>query len=148
MDYRPISKQDEESDKPYEPTASEIAEEEATLAENRELSKAKKESLKQLKPSGSAEELSNKALKDEVEKAFQQYDANKDGKLSIEECSEYIKAWCIRKALSTEDAQIIATFEDIDENNDGFISKEELYNWLKDQIMLHSEVFETSAPQS
>ena len=43
--------------------------------------------------------------------------------------------------LTDEEANVINTFSEIDENNDGEISKEELFNFIKDQRMLHSEMF-------
>ena len=34
--------------------------------------------------------------------------------------------------MEDQDANEVATFDNIDENNDGYISKQELYNFLKD----------------
>ena len=66
---------------------------------------------------------------------------NRDGKLSAEEASEYIKTWCERRGLDPGEVKEVITFEDIDLNGDGFISKEELYTFIKDQRTLHSEMF-------
>ena len=43
--------------------------------------------------------------------------------------------------MDKEDAEEVATFDDIDTNGDGFISKDELYAFIKDQRSLHSEHF-------
>ena len=43
--------------------------------------------------------------------------------------------------MEKEDAKEVATFDDIDKNKDGYIDKQELYNFIRDQRMLHSELF-------
>ena len=43
--------------------------------------------------------------------------------------------------MDKDDATEVGTFDDIDTNKDGFISKDELYRFIKDQRMLHSELF-------
>ena len=45
------------------------------------------------------------------------------------------------KRMDKDDATEVGTFDDIDTNKDGFISKDELYRFIKDQRMLHSELF-------
>ena len=67
---------------------------------------------------------------------------NKDGKLSKEECAEYIKAFCEKKNLTPEEIAEVASFEQIDENGDGFVSKEELHSFLKDWRMIHGEILD------
>ena len=85
--------------------------------------KKKRKQLDQKSYERKATGYSNKALWAEVEKAFATFDVNKDGKLSEEECSEYIKNWCKTKNLTLEEFNEVASFEDIDENGDGFVSK-------------------------
>ena len=46
--------------------------------------------------------LSSEGLYAEVENAFQMYDKNGDGVLSLEECSEYLKGWCKRRGLNED----------------------------------------------
>ena len=45
------------------------------------------------------------------------------------------------KRMDKEDADVVATFDDIDTNDDGFIDKDELYAFIRDQRALHSELF-------
>ena len=43
--------------------------------------------------------------------------------------------------MDPNEAEEVATFDDIDTNGDGYISKDELYAFIKDQRSLHSELF-------
>ena len=43
--------------------------------------------------------------------------------------------------MDANEAEEVATFDDIDTNGDGFISKDELLVFIKDQRSLHSELF-------
>ena len=45
------------------------------------------------------------------------------------------------KRMDKEDADVVATFDDIDMNEDGYIDKDELYAFIRDQRALHSELF-------
>ena len=45
------------------------------------------------------------------------------------------------KRMDKEDANVVATFDDIDTNEDGYIDKDELYAFIRDQRALHSELF-------
>ena len=97
------------------------------------------------KPNGP---LSDNAIWQEVDETFDKYDADGNGQLDLEEATKYISDWCIKKGLSAEEANIVTTFDDIDEDGDGYLSKEELFNFLKDQKVLHSEIFQVKASEN
>ena len=46
------------------------------------------------------------------------------------------------KRMDKEDADVVATFDDIDTNEDGYIDKDELFAFIRDQRALHSELFQ------
>ena len=72
---------------------------------------------------------------------------NSDGKLSQEECTEYIKDFCKKKNMTTEEFHKVVSFEDIDSNGDGYVSKQELHAFLQDWRMLHSEILDLNIPR-
>ena len=84
--------------------------------------------------------LSKQNLAKEVEDAFEKYDEDKDGQLSVAECEKFLKDWFERNAKSAEEAAEV-TFEDLDLDGNGLIDKQELTQFLTDQRMLNSEVF-------
>ena len=84
--------------------------------------------------------LSKQNLAKEVEDAFEKYDEDKDGQLSVAECEKFLKDWFERNAKSAEEAAEV-TFEDLDLDGNGLIDKQELTQFLYDQRMLNSEVF-------
>ena len=55
--------------------------------------KATERMKKKMEKPDETDPLSDKGLYEEVEAAFEKYDANKDGKLSLEECKEYLEGW-------------------------------------------------------
>ena len=59
--------------------------------------------------------------------------------MDVEEAREFLKDWMVRVAKSAEFAENIE-FEDLDLDGNGYIDKQELYQFIRDQRFLHSEM--------
>ena len=110
--------------------------------------KAERQERRAANVPGEIEPLSDAGIMEEVREIFKKLDKNIDDQLSLEEADGFIKEWCQRLGLSTEEAQVMSTFDDIDLNKDGFLSKDELFKFLKDQRSLHSELFEAASVEA
>ena len=126
-----------------DPTDSEIEEEERIRKETAERSAQKKREKDKLRNDVKklvTDPLGKDKLWEEVEEAFKKFDLDWDGRLSAQEAKKYIEDWAAKR-MDREDAKEVATFDDIDTNKDGYIDKQELYEFIRTQRMLHSELF-------
>ena len=104
--------------------------------------KNKKEKQKKAQARTVKAEVSKEALQSYVDQAFEKYDVDKNGRLSFEEIKVFLMDIAKNQmGLDEDDADLFLQFEKIDLDGSGDIDKQELYIWLKEQRMLHSEMF-------